>query len=134
MSSNRRGAKNINTGKGKAQENASPDKKDGQGTSPTKGATSGTRAAREEEEKKRAQDELREKVISEQLARDPVIEEVEKLNKKSPADPLSFQGITGEPKEWTNLPPFIAKFLIRNQQQLIAVVKHNKARSLEETT
>jgi hypothetical protein len=49
MSSTRRGAKNINTGKGKAQENVSPDRKDGTGPGPTKGATSGTRAAREEE-------------------------------------------------------------------------------------
>ena len=63
--SQRRGAKNVNTGKGKAQENASPDRKDGTSASPTKAGQGGARVQKEDEEKKKAQEELREKVIAE---------------------------------------------------------------------
>ena len=88
----------------------------------------------EEQMQKRAREELRKLVIAEQLAQDPILSYVEELNQFKVTDPLSFEGVHGQPEEWTNIPKLIARFLIRNQQQLVALVQYLHGRSFEETS
>jgi hypothetical protein len=73
-------------------------------------------------------------VIAENLQKDPIITYVDELNQHIVEDPLHFEGVHGEPEEWTNIPQLIARFLIRNQQHLIALIQHNKHVSNSETT
>lgn len=58
----------------------------------------------------------------------------ELLTQYTVADPLHFDGVQGQPAEWTNTSKLIARFLIRNQQHLMALVQYSYERSKEETT
>lgn len=95
---------------------------------------SGSVELTDEQQQKKAREELRKLVIAEQLAQDPILSYVEELTEYKVVDPLSFEGVHGQPEEWTNIPKLIARFLIRNQQHLIALVQYLHGRSFEETS
>ena len=45
---------------------------------------------------------------------DPIIKFVQDLNEYKVADPLVYEGVAGDPEEWSNIPQLLAKFLITN--------------------